>query len=451
MEYTNVINNRYKEIIQRPTIFPKFKIELVDRTETTVLKEIVQDIDASNAGSITINYQQGVRMGCTLNIINNAKLYELSMGTGYLWMGAKFKLYIGIYDTDKGDTYWFSEGVYYINNPVDNNNLSEKYITITGVDKFGFLGSELNYNQLIGTYHVDANNLIYDVIKSILALDIGNGYCVDTVEPYLDPLYKDEVLPYTIEKAPGAYLGDILIELANILGANIYYDKMGHLVVKSGTIDMSYSQEGAIWSFTDVLPEYMGSSISYNYSDVINVVPVVSNNVNDKIYSYVAENNNPSSPTRISLIGRKEMAPVETAMAYNAERAKDYAEYLLNKKSIVQTLINFTSSLIPHLDVDKVCNITDKYYNYQQQRFIIQSLNIPLNTTSTMNISASNVASLPYYDLLEGATTSNSSTTSSSDSSSGGSSGSGGATPPNPGEDSGGSSGGGDHGELPTG
>lgn len=404
MEYTDVINNRYIELLKRSTIFPKFKMELVDRNESTVLKEIIQDIDASNSGSISINYQQGVRMSCTLNLINNDGLYNLSMGSGYLWMGAKFRLYIGIYDTDNGDIYWFSEGVYYINNPVDNNNLSEKYITITGVDKFGFLGSELNYNQLVGTYHVDANNLIYDVIKSILALDIGNGFRVDSVEPYLDPLYSEEVLPYTIEKAPGSYLGDILIELANILGANIYYDKRGHLVIKSGTIDLAYSREGAIWNFVDVLPEYMGSNISYNYSDVVNVIPVVGNNVNDKIYSYTAENNNPSSPTRISLIGRKEMAPVETSMAYNEERAKDYAEYLLNRKSIVQTLINFQISLIPHLDVDKVCNITDKYYNYEQQRFIIQSINFPLNTTSNTNISASNIASLPYYDLFEGAT-----------------------------------------------
>jgi hypothetical protein len=405
LEYTNVVNDKYIELIKRPVIFPKFKIELVDRDENTILKEIIQDIDA-DSGSININYQQGVRMSCTLNIINDSELYTLSEGSGYLWMGAKFRLYIGIYDSDNGDIYWFSEGVYYINNPVDNSNLSEKYITITGVDKFGFLGSELNYNQLIGTYHVDANNNIYEIVRSILSLETGNGYRIDSVEPYLDPFYSTEVLPYTIEKAPGAYLGDILIELANILGANIYYDKMGHLVIKSGTTDLAYSREGAVWSFTDVLPEYMGSSVSYNYTDVINVVPVVSNNVNDKIYSYVAENNNPSSPTRISLIGRKEMAPVETAMAYNEDRVKDYAEYLLNKKSIVQTLVNFQTSLIPHLDVDKVCNITDKYYHYVQQRFIIQSLTLPLNTTSSMSISASNVTSLPYYDLLEGATTS---------------------------------------------
>jgi len=403
MEYTDIINNRYLELVQRPVVFPKFKIEILDKTEKIVLKEITQDISNENSGSITMNYQQGVRMSCTLKILNeDGKYSQLEAGENF-WIGSKFKLYIGIYDNDTGDTYWFSEGVYYVSNPVNTHSFSEKYITINGVDKFGFLGSELNYNQLTGTYHADAGNKIYDIIKSILALDIGNGDFVDYVQPILDPLYAEEVLPYSVEKAPGAYLGDILIELANILGANIYYDKRGHLTVESGTEDISYSTEAPLWDFTDVLPEYSDSSVSYNYTDAVNVVTVVGNNVNDKIYSYTAENNNPSSPTRIGLIGRKEKAPVETAMAYSQERAKDYAEYLLNKLSIVQTLINFNSSLIPHLDVDCVCNITDKYYNYSQQRFIIQSLTIPLNTTENMSISASNVASLPYYELLEGA------------------------------------------------
>ena len=66
---------------------------------------------------------------------------------------------------------------------------------------------------------------IYDIIRSILLMDKWNGEVIDYIDPLLDPLYKDEVLPYDINKSAGSYLGDILIELANILGANIYYDK----------------------------------------------------------------------------------------------------------------------------------------------------------------------------------------------------------------------------------
>ena len=83
-------------------------------------------------------------------------------------------------------------------------------------------------------------------------------------------------------------------------------------------------------------------------------------------------------------------------------QAKDYAELLLNTMSIVQNAINFRSSLLPHLDVNRVVGISDKYYDYVQQRFIVQSLSIPLNTKNLMDISANNVADLPYYELRQG-------------------------------------------------
>ena len=256
--------------------------------------------------------------------------------------------------------------------------------------------------QLTGNYRISAGQKIYDIIKSILLMDKGNGELIDYIDPLLDPLYKDEVLPYDINKSAGSYLGDILIELANILGANIYYDKTGRLVVSSGTTDISYSKEAAIWDFSDKETEYMDNSLTYDYTNVINSVTVIGNNTNDKIYSYTAENNNVFSPTRISYIGKKELAPIETAMAYNEDRAKDYAEFELNRKSILQSTISFNCSLIPTLDVNRVCTITDDYYGFNTERFIIQSLSFPLTTTSTMQVSASNIACLPYDDTLTG-------------------------------------------------
>ena len=402
MEYTNLINARYIELARRSVIYPKFKVEVIDASETVVIKEIVQDIDASTGGSISISYQQGVRMSCSLTFINKDSEYAPSALSGMFWIGTKFRLFIGLYDDVSDDTYWFSEGVYYVNNPVVTKDFTSQLVTIEGIDKFGIFGSELGYNQLLGTYRIEAGQKIYDVINTILMLEVGNGNVIDPIPPLFDPLYKDEVLPYDINKAQGSYLGDILIELANILGANIYYDKTGRLNIESGTLDISYSQDAAIWHFSEGDTEYMTSSLSYDFPNVINVVKVIGNNVNGAVYSYIAENNNPVSPTRIEYIGRKEMAPIETPLATSEQRARDYAEFKLNSLSIVQSTFDFQCSLLPHLDVDLVCTITDEYYGYNRQRFIIQSITMPLNITSTMQISASNIASLPYYDLMVG-------------------------------------------------
>jgi hypothetical protein len=116
------------------------------------------------------------------------------------------------------------------------------------------------------------------------------------------------------------------------------------------------------------------------------------------LFEFTAENNNPTSPTRIEVIGRKELALINSSFAYDQQTAENYATYILNIKSIVQVQINFDSSLIPHIDVNQVVGVTDNYFNYIQQRFIIQSLDIPLSTSGLMNISASNIADLPYFE-----------------------------------------------------
>ena len=92
------------------------------------------------------------------------------------------------------------------------------------------------------------------------------------------------------------------------------------------------------------------------------------------------------------------MPLINSSFVYNLETAQNYADYLLKIKSIVQVTIDFNSSLIPHIDVNNIVGISDTYFDYVQQRFIIQSLNIPLSTSGLMDISASNIADLPYYE-----------------------------------------------------
>ncbi|MEG1863339.1 MAG: hypothetical protein RR198_06995 [Oscillospiraceae bacterium] len=401
MEYNNVINARYIELCKAPVIVSMIKIELIDESEQNTLAEISDYLSADNGGSIGINYQQGVRRSIEISIINTDNALAPSAKTGLFWIGTKFKVHIGIKDYDRNDIYWFSQGVFYVNNP-SNSRQSGGVLNISGVDKFGILGNDLGYNQLTGAYLFKSGQKIYSIIRDILMLDKGNGFVIDPIEPVLDPLFKDEVLPYDINKGQGEYLGDILIELANILGANIFYDINGRLNIKSGTLDMSYAQESPIWEFSDIELEYSNSSLNYAFSEVVNVITVVGNNINDKVYTYTAENNNPNSPTRIEYVGRKEIPPIETAMAYNDERAKDYAKFVLSRKSKLQLSMDFGSSLIPHLDVDSVCTITDGFFNYNKERFIIQSINMPFSSHEQIKIGVCNTSSLPYYDLLEG-------------------------------------------------
>lgn len=392
----NLYNEDYIKIATKNNIHPKFKIQMLDEYEN-VIDEITGDISRDNSGSISNNYQQGVRRSVSLTFIDTEGKFLPDSNSNLIWANKKFKLFSGLLDTDTNEIFWFSEGIYYFSNVSSSRNGADKLTTINGVDKFGKFGSELGYNQLESTYLIPAGTKIYDAIKGILNIDIGNGYPIDPIEPVLDPLYIDEVCPYDISKSPSSYLSEMLIELADIIGCDIYYDADGRLHVDSGTIDFSYSNKPSIWDFSDVLPEYMNPSITTNFAEFINTVKVVGNNTNDKTYEYTAVNNNPESPTRVDLIGTKSTY-IESASVYNTDRAKDYAEYKLNMFSILQLAVTFSCTFLPHLDVNKVITITDSYYKYEKQRFVIQSITLPLSYDGVMSISACNVASLPYYE-----------------------------------------------------
>lgn len=392
----NLYNEGYIKIATKNNIHPKFKIQMLDEYEN-VIDEITGDISRDNSGSISNNYQQGVRRSVSLTFIDTEGKFLPDSNSNLIWANKKFKLFSGLLDTDTNEIFWFSEGIYYFSNVSSSRNGADKLTTVNGVDKFGKFGSELGYNQLESTYLIPAGTKIYDAIKGILNIDIGNGYPIDPIEPVLDPLYIDEVCPYDISKSPSSYLSEMLIELADIIGCDIYYDADGRLHVDSGTIDFSYSNKPSIWDFSDVLPEYMNPSITTNFAEFINTVKVVGNNTNDKTYEYTAVNNNPESPTRVDLIGTKSTY-IESASVYNTDRAKDYAEYKLNMFSILQLAVTFSCTFLPHLDVNKVITITDSYYKYEKQRFVIQSITLPLSYDGVMSISACNVASLPYYE-----------------------------------------------------
>lgn len=451
MEYYNKIDDRYLNALKQTIIRPVFKIELMDFAEN-IIGELTQDISTQDSGSISINYQQGVRRSCNLTLINvgeNLKLTEgkYFLGENGLWIDTKFKLYIGIKvpkfstilsqeidynrakedllyddndssslsyrkDTQKTeeDTYWFSQGVYLLTDPSVLRDMSKKTITINGVDKFGVFGSETNFNSTDAGYKIEENSKVGNVISSILEFDKGNGLSLDVVEPYIDPntkvLVTEETgevpiaqvgLPFEIEKSPETYFGDILIELANIYACDIYYDTEGRLHFEKGNEQQSMDDFASLWDYSDKETEYFAPQLNYDFKSIYNVVKVIGNNPAEDLYEYVAKNTDPSSPTRIALIGEK-VFYIESSFCYSLERTKDFANYLLRKKSMIPLTLSFQSSFIPHLDVNKIITITDDYYKYFQQRFVIQSLTIPLSTKSLIDVECTNAAIIPYFE-----------------------------------------------------
>ena len=456
MEYYNIIDDRYLNALKQNIIYPVFKVELMDFAEN-VIGELTQDISQEESGSISINYQQGVRRSCSLTLFNVNENLKLKQGKyllneNGLWVNTKFKLYTGVKvfktqqirreldieneedllfqdssgqdedesisllyrkntNTTQQDIYWFSQGIYLLTNPSVLKDMSKKTITINGIDKFGVFGSETNFNQTESTYVIEEGSLIGNVITSILNFDTNNGLPLDTKRPFIDPNAKTLVttgdsqevivsqarLPFEINKSPETYFSDILIELANIYACDIYYDVEGRLHFEKGNEKQSMNDFGSLWDFSDKEAEYFNPQLDYDFTSVYNVIKVIGNNPVADLFVHIAKNEDPSSPTRIQLLGEK-ILYIESSFCYNEERTKDFANYMLRKKSMMPLTFSFQSSFMPHLDVNKIITITDDYYNYSQERFIIQSLTIPLTTKSLMDIECTNTAVIPYFE-----------------------------------------------------
>ena len=395
MEYYNKIDNIYLNALTQSIIFPKLKVVIMDYNEN-VLREIQQDISEEDAGSISINYQQGVRRSCSITLSNFDKFYTPT-DNSLIWCTTKFKIYIGIGVNNDQDIYWFSQGVFVLTNPHVLRSMSKKTITLNGVDKFGMFGSETNYHELDGTYLIPENTTVRNIINDILNLDLGNGDKLDPKVPFIDPNIGNLKIPYEIKKSPETFFSEILIEIGNIFACDIYYDTDGRLNFIKGNEYNFMNNQTPLWNYIDVLGDYNEADLELKFTEVYNVIKIIGNNPASQMFETILKNTDSYSPTRVGLIGERTKY-VESSFCYSQARTEDFAKYLLRKYSIMQLAINFNSILIPHLEVNNVITIKDEYYDYKTQKFIIQDLTIPISTKSLVTINATNIANIPYFE-----------------------------------------------------
>lgn len=394
-EYYEFINSRYINLLQSPVKQYKFKLDLLTHHEQ-VIGEIINDISQTSKGQITVNKAQGVRRSCALNMINVNKKYLPSPNNPF-WYNRKFKLYIGLCDTDNDDIYWFSQGVFV----TQNANAQHNVVSINAVDKFGFLDGTLNTQICQVSTKVKAATTIGDLIRDTLMLDLGNGFPTDPIEPIIDTNLETKKTLNEIVLNVGQYIGELLIQVATSLGCDVYYDRMGRLKFSrtfNDDLPSWYIHKGAIWDFDDVHINYINPSVDFNY-DGVNVVTVSSDNTEGVIYSYTAVNDNPVSPVAVSAIGYRgnrdePVIYIPLGEVKNNDVCRQHAEYVLLQNTCMSVNVNFPTPILPHLDVDEAITVNDNYFDWEQRKFIIQSLSIPFGV-GEMSISAINVQWLP--------------------------------------------------------
>jgi len=436
----------YIKAIKSKIIQPVFRFSLLNPDES--VKQDISEYLINGSGSLSINYQQGQRRSLNFALRNPGGIWTPNANTNNMWIGTKFKLDLGIrikstfyVDTldggtasstfadtvdggsasssgstiinggvarweigsDGTSTYWYSNGVFPIGDPNSTHNNSDKQVSIQCYDKFALLDGTLG-GVTEGTYTISSGTNIKQAVADILMSDNGNGYPIDMKPLIFDSRYASTVTSYTITKSPNSSLGEIIIELANMISCDVYYNESGNLVFQAGIDDIAHINKPTLWTYSDSELEYISSNLTHNFSKVKNRVTVFATNSSTNVsYSALSENTNPTSPTRISKIGIKNYY-LEDNNISSDDLAQDRADYELNKLAIVQLTNNLQSTYMAHLDVNKCIAVSDTFFGFKDTRFIIQSLDIPLETGSQIDITASNIAELPFYDSTTGST-----------------------------------------------
>lgn len=372
---------------------------------------------------LNVNYQKGSRRSCTLTLNNDKNNFPINFNN--IWIGQKFKLWMGIYIDDE-TPYYFPQGVFYITNPKDVYNPDTKTVIINGVDKWAYLDGTL-FGKLSGTYQTNVDVNLFEAIRGLLKLSRYKNDFSETLNPeeMIDPIppllstyfltkttdvtlngttVKKSVLdcPYTAIVERGETYADVLLEYATILCANIYYDVNGRLILEpiiDTADDITDTNKEILWDYTVDEKTFLGLTQTYNFDKIHNDFIVLGNIMNGYQFKGRVQNRNPMSDTCVQRIGLKTKEPIEDNQYVSDEQCVELAKYHAKIDTIIQKSGDISSIALYHLDVNKLVTVSTPNNNMSKELFLITGFS--LSASGTMNVNVTSVNILNNFSVVE--------------------------------------------------
>lgn len=418
--------DRYLKVIKED-FRPAIKVEWLNPDESVNFEftNALYSIDVD----LNVNYTNGSRRSCTLTLNNNRNAFPVDFGN--IWIGQKFKLWMGIY-LDEKTPYYFPQGVFYITNPNDAYNPDARTVTINGADKWAYLDGTL-YGRLSGTYQTNIDVDLYSATREILKLsrfkdDFGRTEnkeeMVDPIPPLLSPAFKDKTAelvtidkntgekvtttkyvwecPYTAVIERGGTLADVLLEYATILCANIYYDVNGRLVLEpmiDTAEDITDTNKEILWHYTVDEKTFLGLTQKHEFEKIHNDFIVLGNIANGYQFKGRVQNRNPLSATCVQKIGLRTREPYEDNQYYSDEQCIELAKYYAKTDTVLQKSGDISSVTLYHLDVNKLVAVSTPNNNMSKELFLITGFSLSASGEMTLNIASVNI--LQDFSVVE--------------------------------------------------
>ena len=378
-------NPDFVSAVLNPIVTDLYKVELLYEDETPC--EDISRYIVANSVSYSQEYKNGQTRSISFQMINKDGIWDAHPIKNRIWVNSKFRVHTGVIYNDVA--YWYPLGIFVLKNPsYDRDN---DIVGMSGVDKFAMIDGTLG-GTLETEYKINPNTPIYAAVKTLLALDSGNGAPFDKSPIVFPSKYAESKTPYTMTVNGESSIGDIILELGEIISCDVYYNEFGSLVFSPSDELLNVSKKPILWTIDDEMADCTSISYDVKFDEVINKVTVVGANINGAIVKHTEINKNPKSPSNIYMTPvRFEYISDDNINTY--ELCQVRAEYELQKKSVIALSYNITMIYIPFIQSNALVCLNDDRKNIYGQKLFVSSVSISGGNTS---ISATNVEDLPY-------------------------------------------------------
>lgn len=386
-KYTSI--NYIKEIIRRNTIYPRFRLFILNPDGTTRIQ--IPNEDIILGGSYSENYQNGQRRTLSFSLLNNDGKYNPNING--LWINTKIALEIGLQIPDVEGILWFNEGTYLLTNASPSHSKDQETVSIECSDKFVIFDGK---NGVISsTLEIPVGTDIKSIITDVLMNSDGTGYPFDSKPFIYHSSFENKKTPLTLSFNAGQTYGELLIQLAEILSAEIFYNANGNLTIIPMSEVTKDSDKPVLYDYTIQDCNFQNSDFSFGMTDFVNQIVVIGANVNGHTCIATAQNDDPSSPLCYKRIGLR-TAIINDSNITNDILAQERADYELRKVLIAKSTLSSSVFFNPLLSVNNMVTYSDDFYELSRERFLIQSLSFSLDYSGLMSITASNINNLPF-------------------------------------------------------
>lgn len=211
-------------------------------------------------------------------------------------------------------------------------------------------------------------------------------------KPIIFPFeYIKEKTPYTITTNENCTVGEIIIELADMISCDVYYNTAGNLTLIPGAVTNDDMQDKPIlWNYEN--NQYTKPAYDIKFSELVNQIIVAGSIENGRQYKAMVVNTNPKSQMNISMTSPAPLY-IEDSNLVGDKYCRTRAKYEMIKQGRLSIQMKFDSIYIPHLECNSLITIPDSKSGISNEKFIVNSVDISSDMNMTLSVSSLNEVS----------------------------------------------------------